>query len=215
MSTLMKKRTMANYANSRKKARYTKPMMPSPELKFLDTSSVSALVATAGVIHAPSLNLIAQGTGESERVGRKVTVRAIHGKIHFKMPASAATSNGAALRLMLVKDKQANGAAPAVTDVLQAASWLSFNNLDNGGRFQTLWEHVESLNPESGSGGTSRGVNNQFREFHITGVSIPIEYSGGVGVIGEVRSNNLFLLAISDAAQGDVVTQCRLRYTDS
>lgn len=109
----------------------------SEEVKFFDTTNTGTALATTGVITNSSLNLIPQGILENNRIGRKCTIKKIQfrGVIQFN---SSTTESGEVVRIMVVWDKQANGAAATITDILETADEKSFNNLSNKNRFVTL-----------------------------------------------------------------------------
>ncbi len=45
-------------------------------------------------------------------------------------------------------------------------------------------------------------------------VKIPLEFSAGTGAITEIRSNNLFVLLISEAGAAGFESKMRLRFSD-
>ncbi len=193
-----------------------------PELKFHDVDvDMTGADHSAGVIlNTSSINLIAQGVTESTRIGRKCVIRSIgwRGNVDYAVATGAGAADADQLRLMLVLDKQANGAAPAVTDVLESANIHSFNNLSNKGRFRVLSDKIHFLNVVGAAGdGTTHDymIVKEPIEF-FKQVNIPLEFSAGTGAITEIRSNNLFILAISQLASTStsIDSKVRLRFSD-
>ena len=192
--------------------------VPSPELKFHDLDIDDVVVSATGTIQA-GLNLIAQGVTESERIGRKCIITSIGWRYSVALVEQDAVPTPAppeTFRIMLVLDKQANGAFPAVLDILETADFQSFNNLANKSRFRTLMDNTFNLNhvdlASDGAGVVSSSeVRQDFTFFKK--VKIPLEFSAGTGAIAEIRSNNLFVLLISRAGLGSFESKMRLRFT--
>lgn len=201
------------------------------EQKFLDVAiSDLSLSNTGDIMNGGTLVVIPQGAGESERVGRKVTIRKFMFRGQLSLlaytgtaAAEAALSNRA--RVIFYLDKQCNGAAATAGDILGpgTVSIDSFNELVNKGRFLILKDKMVTMTPPAiawnGTAISRPAVTKQL--FFSKKCNIPIEYdAGGTGGITEIRSNNIGCLAISGptaTATGNVVSligTCRFRYTD-
>lgn len=189
------------------------------ELKFKDvTMDEVGGVPTGGVIRG-SVNTISQGNGESQRDGRKCTIRMINWKLRWLLGervASASVGAGDQLRTILYLDKQCNGTAAAVLDILETADFQSWRNLVNSGRFSILMDKTISLNyhslSQNGAGNYSAHNEQRHTEFHKK-CNIPIEFNGTTGVQAEIRSNNLGVLFISGGGVGIMHTNMRVRFS--
>jgi len=186
------------------------------ELKFFDTSLAFNIDATGEVPATGQLVLIPQGVTESTRVGRKCVIKSLQCRgVQTFVPAAAAQASTNTY-LYVVLDKQANGAAAAVTDVFTGSGLqVAFRNLANVGRFVILKKLVMNFTPPSGVTTAYNNVSKPF-DFYLK-CNYPIEFSSTTGAIGEIRSNNIFLLAGSDGNTDDLVTvngACRVRYSD-
>ncbi len=191
---------------------------PTAELKFHDLTTVDAVVAAGHSIMTLSANLIAQGTTEIERLGRRCVIRQIHWKWRITLPtdASGALSVGDSVRLLLYVDRQANGATASSSDILEVNDIHSFNNLANSGRFRTLMDRTYTLNASAGAGDGAVNDTAQTRiigEFHKK-VNIKIEFSGVTGAITEVRSNNIGIMLVGQTGVAAFQGRMRLRFTD-
>lgn len=203
----------------RAKSPYVGRRAVSGELKFFDTTHAQATVATAGAITNASLNLIPQGVTESNRVGRKCTIKKIHFRGEVRMPDSSTSGTTAdRMRMIVYVDKQANGATAAVTDILETANIDAFRDLSNTGRFTVLYDVTEDVYSPSGSG---RGTTDTlaFGEMkktlrHDIECSYPLEFSSTAGALTELRSNNVGVLAISEAGVVTLQYTARIRFTD-
>ncbi len=186
------------------------------EVKFLDFTLDNQTPPVTGLI-IPSLNIIAQGVGESERLGRKVTLRSLHIRCSFKISLADSQADGfRILRMLVYQDKQTNGAAAAVTDIIQTAEFRAFRNLDNSGRFVILHDKYYTKNVSAGisSSLADNGLLIQMNKRLL----MPIEFdvSLDTGVIATQRSNNIGVLFVSNiGAHFDVDFKSRVRYTDN
>lgn len=187
------------------------------ELKYFDTTLSFNFDATPEVPATGQLVLIPQGVTDTTRVGRKCTIKSIQlrGTVLFA-PAAAAAAASTNVYMYLVLDKQTNGAAAGYTDVMLGANIATgFTNLTNQDRFVILKRLKWNLTSQAGA---TTGFANIAKSFdYYTKCNYNIEYSSTTGAIGEIRSNNLFLLAGSDGQSDDTVSmsgQCRVRFDD-
>lgn len=187
---------------------------PSQEWKFLDVQIDDALIAQAGTV-TPSVNLIAQGVTESNRVGRKCSIRSISWRWNLQMKSQAVMSSTSdSVRLIVYIDKQANGATAAVLDILETANFQSFNNLSNSGRFRVLYDKMMNTQQNAAIAGPVTNEQDLNGTFHKA-LNLPIEFSGTGGTIDEIRSNNIGLLVISFGGFTSLVSKIRIRFSDS
>lgn len=186
------------------------------ENKFFDTAISFTVDATGEVPATGQLNLIPQGVTESTRVGRKCVVKSIHIRGTMGFAPAGGTNANDLVYVYVVLDKQCNGAAAAITDVLTSnVISNAMINLANSERFTILKRIVASLPSGAGVSAAYSGLVKAFEFYHKC--NLPIEFSSTTGAITEIRSNNLFLLA--GTGSGDdlttVTATCRLRFSDS
>ncbi len=194
--------------------------MASKEVKFHDLDIDDAVVAIGGTVAQASCNLIAQGVGESQRVGRKCTLKSINWRFTCGVPeadGAATAANSDVIRVILYVDKQANKAAAAVTDIVESSDYQTFNNLGNKGRFYTLMDRTYDVNR---LGGIGTPADQDWAEvFHtdtfFKDVSIPIEFTAATGAITEITSNNVGVLLLGKTGTGVFDSKMRVRFTDS
>lgn len=204
---------------------------PAPaEMKFFDTALSFSFDATAEVPNSGQLCLVPQGATQSTRVGRKITIKSLE----IKGSIGSGSGNKASCditHLYVVLDKQCNGAAATYADVFDttlnaASTGTHMRNMANIGRFVVLKHFISKIQPVTGGAvaETAEGADFTYVQF-FKKMNLPVEYSGNSApvpeVITNIRSNNIFLLAMSaNLATGDddnstFLGTCRIRYTDS
>lgn len=186
------------------------------EKKFFDTANTFTFDATGEVPASGQLALIPQGVTESTRVGRKCTVTSIQIRASVYYVPAADTVGAEVAYLYLVLDRQANGAAAGIADVLTGTGMgVAMINLANSERFKILKRFVIPL--QAGAGvQTAFGRDDKPLDFYKK-CKIPLEFSGITGAITELKSNNIFFLAGTDGGGDDNVQftgTTRLRFTD-
>ncbi len=191
------------------------------ELKFHDLDVNDAVVAAAGTIAQVSCLTIAQGTTESTRIGRKVTVRSINWRFSIELPsANSASSTSEVVRVILYQDKQTNGATATVAGILETDDFQSFNNLANKSRFRTLMDRTYDLvipTITDLAGPTTNTGEFILSDSLFKKVNIPIEYDNSftTGVIGTMRSNNIGVLLLSKSGLAGFESKMRIRFSDN
>ncbi len=195
--------------------RYARNGSVGAELKFHDLDIDDAVVAINGNIAQASCNLIAQGVTESQRIGRKCTIRNINWRYEIVLPnAQNMTSVLDTIRVILYVDKQANGAAATVTGILESDDFQSFNNLANKGRFTVLMDRTHAINATAGAGnGTANDVaGRQANYTFFKACNLPIEFDSTTGAITEIRSNNIGVLLLGKQGFAGFNSKMRLRF---
>ncbi len=189
----------------------------SGELKFLDTVVTDTPITAAMVIQ--NLTVIAEGNGESQRVGRKVTIKSVHIKgVMTLIPATDAANTSDKVFGMLVQDTQTNGAAFTALDLLDSNVVASFRNLANSSRFKVLYKKTFLFNAGGAApSGAAFVFSSSQRDVNINKkCNIVMEYdnSATTGVITSVRSNNVYWVTQSTNGVVNSVLTARIRYSD-
>ncbi len=188
------------------------------ELKFVDSAIDATTILQSGVVFN-QVFIIPEGDGQSDRHGRKIQLKSVAWRGTVTMPAKTdITKASDTLRLLIVKDKSANGALPLVTDVLQSGVYESFLNLENKSRFVILSDRYFPINSQGGVGDGVTNITiptekffNTFKKFDV-----PIEYNDTAtsGVVSTINTNNIVIIAISRLANAGLESCIRFRYTD-
>lgn len=201
------------------KAFFKKKKGDFPELKFKDTTKAATTSAAAGSIFNDTLCGLAEGNTDQTRIGNKVTAKSIMLRGAVQLGAATSTANAMDIvRILVYLDKQANGATAAVTDILAAADYNAFNNLDNSDRFRTLAEHsVTVVCPgvvASGAAFTSMAQLSQ-PFFMKAKLNLAMKYKANNGTILDLAGANIGVLVISRNGLATVEYIARFKYTDA
>jgi len=116
---------------------------PAAERKVIDVAQTNTPVNTTGSVTL--LNGVATGDDFTERDGRKILLTALQLRGVIYRDTTAQSNNPDLVRVMVVEDLQANGAAPAVTDILKTAEPTSFMNMNNRDRFKVHFDKQVAL----------------------------------------------------------------------
>jgi len=210
------------------------------ELKWWDTNIAAGVIPYDFPSTVQNLVLVPTGTGANNRVGRAFLLKQMEAKMNiigtWTVPATGATliqMPSISYRVDLVLDKQCNGTTAVAGDLYDTTvagvdPCNRFMNLFNEGRFTVLKRWEGDLNPPSSSAAsTQAGVVQQSRDLVLKSkrCNIPVEFSGTVGAIAEIRSNNVFVIFTCTQPQGALgAAQCtfalntanfRMRFLDS
>ena len=165
----------------------------------------------SGPVLRSSINLIANGTGAKQRIGRKIVIRSVHVRGTYTGGGSGFPNN--TIRLILGVDKQTNGVITQREELLDVSGEgvNMFKRLSNVNRFETLFDRRHDVNALAGTNAGGIPRNMKF-EMHKK-CYVPVEFDGTTGLVSEIASNNIFLDFITDNSVF-VDGRFRIRFTD-
>lgn len=199
------------------------PIINLPEKKFFDITTAAVTLTVDGVVIEPSLNLVVQGNGESQMIGRKINIKRITTRYTIRKTNDndatlAGVANSDSYRVALVQDNQCNGAAATIALLYEDADIRTFLDLENSRRFKIVKEWSGDLTTDTGFSTEYFAGVIVCQEVWNKKCEIRIDYAPettpGTRVIAEVRSNNLFLVGFSQAGQISFTGRTRIRYSD-
>jgi hypothetical protein len=181
------------------------------EKKYLDLT-FNAGAATAGVTSGGFLFPITVGSTPNQRVGNKITVTNFNLQGEVSNGIGANNFQSSRHRVILFWDKQCNGLAATVLDVLKTATVDSFRNLDQVSRFVIVKDKFYTTHTPAmlaaGSAETCAPVKLSWKG------AMTVNYGATGGVISDIRSMNLGVIVISDLSSGNFSFNCRTKYVD-
>jgi len=186
------------------------------ELKVFDTALSFNLDATGEVPVTGQLCFIQVGDTLNNRDGAVVHVKSLQIRGLLNYVPGAAANAASTMYIYIVQDKQCNGAAAAITDVLTSTAMKSaLGNVPNQYRFKILKRIVV---PMISSAGVTTAYNNVVSpvEEYIKLNGLELRYTASAGAITDLASNNIFLLAGTDGGSDDLCSfegTARLRFT--
>ncbi len=221
-SSYTKKTTNGNNYNSRLKKleselRGVKQKTNQIEYKFADEEKNDSVVLSGGEVQN-QIFVVPTGDTDQSRDGKKITITSIFIRFQFTLPSNLSFGDTFdTLRVILLIDKQANGALPAVSQILESPDIQGFRNLDETHRFRTLLDRTWNVVSKSGAfngsvthfGGDI--INYQFYKK----LNLPILYNDDSGLIATITSNNIVMMFISNSQLGGIKSNIRIRYLDS
>ncbi len=151
------------------------------EVKQVDVTATATPGTTQSLV---LLNALSQGTTRVTRIGNSVRFVALACNFKMNMNSSATHTT---IRLLILYDKQSNGAAPA--NIYQSSSIISPFNPDNMYRYEILSQSSTSL---SISGMQERVVSFSIPLYHIT------RYQSNNGDITDITTGSLYFGLVSD-----------------
>lgn len=208
------------------------------EVKSCDVAGTAISISTA--IGLQLLNGVAEGVGVFQRIGRKMQMKSVH----IRGVITPTGTNAAAVaitmaRVIVFYDRQTNGAAPVLGDLLQGIDYqaatfstvFSGINMNNRDRFVVLMDD-QILLPPCGINGASaastvlngvdpnseqtQGSININRYIKLKGADVI--FSGTSGTVAGIASGSLYIATISNDPGGTPAYQlnvgARLRYYD-
>jgi len=196
------------------------------EKKFYDkTFSGEIGVAVANAVSDPAanascLNAVEQGDGESQRDGRKIVIKSVQvrGDIRGQIEQNQDDVNKAkVVRILLVQDRQTNGAQMTGTQMLTGATNVehAYYNLQYSQRFKVLYDKtfVLQCNTVGTDGANTNSVGFSAASFKIfRNVNIPVTFTSTAENIANIADNSLHMLALSSETNVDLAYESRIRF---
>ncbi len=189
------------------------------EKKFFDDTQATFSMTTTGAVASADLFLITQGSTANQRIGRKILITDLYFRGHLFLPGQSTSTHDTG-RIIILLDKQANGANPVQADILVGTNWKDFRNLDTSHRFKVLATRTYNFAPTGIT--TNFDANTRLVTFNsynmfiaLNNLNIPIMYDASTGALGDLVSNNIVIYTHSEKGLVDMSWKKRVRYRDS
>lgn len=185
------------------------PNVSAPEKKNIDLFTSAFWTSASGNWTITPINLCAQGTTATQHIGRKsvLTSVLIRGWLQFGVTYGPC-------RIVVIYDKETNGALPAVTDIFAIGDSMSPMNLANSDRFIVVADHSPFL-LQGQATGTSNIMNYEiYRKMRL-----PCQFNDTTtATITAINTGSLLVCcALSDTAStvNAQETYTRVRFVDN
>lgn len=203
---------------------------------FIGSQSLGTFLTMNTTAQIQCINLIQVGSSMFNRIGRKLEMRSLRLVADLNtLNVTRATIQPDMGRIMIIYDRQTNGANPAIADFLQDTDQAGTNttdalsglNMNNRERFVTILDKKLSLPQATATAGVLTnvfpndvGIPTQIDEFRkLRGLTTHYKADSNPAVIGDISTGALFIIALSAAqASGTELFNyswnLRLKYVD-
>jgi len=222
-------------------AQIPRQLMPRGETKCFDVVN-----ATNGALQVPvacndaalifCINAVSTGSGAWNRIGRRITMKSLYLQGFFTSNLASITAASIAqnVRIMIIYDKQSNGANPALSDILRdqinnngqdsnltlQTSGLNMNNRD---RFEIILDKRFMLpgctaagGPGIFNGGNQTNTVEEFR--NLKGREVQFRSDSVPSTVADIAAGSLIMMTFGDrpntASPFLFTFSCRIKYTD-
>lgn len=180
-------------------------MANRPELKFYDSVITSGNTDLWQVVSSAALGSITQGTGSSQRVGRKIRVKSMIFRGRSLLGESANNSN-CAYTMDFIWDKQCNGSVPTITQIYSTGASYDLPNPENDERFEFA-KRFQRDDPNS----NTTFINARFNCNKV----ISYDKDVNTGTVADLTSTNLLVtLSCPFDASPTITGKLRILYVD-
>lgn len=177
------------------------------EDKYKTTDAGYTNIPSSGATFGDCL-LITQGITDSTRIGSNIRIKT------FTLKGFFTDTVPNVVRIILLWDRQCNGATPGVTDILNTATVNSQYNSDyvvgqGGSRFEVITDRRFVIQPT-----VSGAIDYQLYNYTWKGDKV-VHYDGTAGTIADLVSNNLVFLYIDNNTTCDFFGNIKVKYVDA
>lgn len=196
------------------------------EKKFKDKAFTDTDVSDGGQVFGP-LCAASQGSGDSERVGRKQFIHGLFIQGFVKLGPSQISADAQNwVKIMLVQDNQTNGAAMTIAQFLAAPDINAYRNLENSQRFKVLLTRWVQIRPTAsitagvdGASSLYADTTERFSMAYNFKDPVTLTFNDTGAVIGDMNTTSFHLVTIAEhnPTTGSFTTmdfRVRTRYTD-
>lgn len=164
-----------------------------PELKAFNVNTVFSPDSIGGAASSACLSLVAQGTDDINRIGRRLAPQFLDCRWYFTGTGSAITAD--CVRILIFQDRTAPHSIPPLSDVLENVGVQGVYQQSHSNRFKILYDKTQDVDYVGGVGGEGPRQSNLAHavKLRLTGMTA---YDGATGSILNVAENNVFVYCI-------------------
>lgn len=194
------------------------------EKKFHDVSHVIEVMGDDTTPNIDSVIVgISQNASSEGRIGIDLWLKSLQIKGFVKRLLNDENSQAHVARVMVVIDRQSNGTAPTLAQILDLGAGndvLAFRKLENTARFTFLMDKVVTMNPQASywndTVGRNSPISKPFGMFKSYANGLHVKYQTGTpGLEADIMDNNIWVVAFGeDGVELSIEWESRMRYTD-
>ncbi len=196
--------------------RYVKTCMNRlVETKFKYNTTIGGVPTSSGAVYAVPLYDITEGSGDGNRTGNVINLLRLNFRGSIADGASLPFNAVGYIRAIWVYDKQTNGAAPTVADILESTGVDHPLNHDTcigygGGRFKILSDKTHMVSTSDPAVTTYTAVRGS-----LSLKGLRTRYDTSANTIADIVTGGLFLCLISLSSSTQYVVVTDVRYQDA
>nr|WAE42203.1 MAG: capsid protein [Cressdnaviricota sp.] len=196
------------------------------EIKYADIPNASYIFPVTSVSGwFTPLNIISDGAGPTQRIGRKIVLKSIQFKGSLDVDGLSTTVTGYG-RYMIIYDRQPNGITPPLTSLLQtyttanvsSVDSTSMVNMDYRDRFTILKDKTVLFPSSTLVGYPTFNPADAICDFFLPIPQLVTHFQANGGTIADIATGALYLVTFSDITPATnplaLNGTFRLRYTD-
>lgn len=177
---------------------------------YTDTAVASYAMDTTGSI--THVNIIAQGTAVSQRLGKKLRLKSLQIR-GYAVGNSAAQINKCCH--LIVWDRRPVGSLPGINEIVTSVSSLSMNNDNNSGRYRILkrYDFMVLGNADAGVSGDITDCSAVLLDSYLDlkGLETVFDTTTG-GAINSIESGALYAITMGNNAAGTSAATSSITY---
>lgn len=211
-----KRRSVAGRGGIGSVSVFQAPASNAPELKFIDVTSVLTITNGSNVAGPVTpLNLVARGIDATQEIGRKIVMKSLYWL--WEGTIGPTSTGSTPVRLVILYDKEANGALPTVatgaqTDMFNQDNIYAQMNLNNRDRFIVLVDEIVEC---IGTAGPQCFYRKGYRK-----ISLPVVFNATqTAAIGAINTGSIVAVQWGGGglavATGAANLQTRIRFEDA
>jgi len=178
------------------------------ELGYVDLATATYDFNTTGTITL--IATVVQGAAVTQRVGKKILLKSLQIRGLASSDSATTTGQGA---LIIVYDKRPTGALPNITDVLNTATFNSFINDANSGRFKIIRRMNFAFAGNNTTGGQQTEASNYVIDEFIKLKNRQTVFKAvASGAIGDIEEGALYAITVGNTVTGVADQYCNVGY---
>jgi len=178
-----------SYSRTAKRLARLEKKIKASELKTHDVTVDQSVDMTGSVLH---LTGIAQGDQSLNREGLKINLTKLYGNI--QVYGNETDTNDQLIRVMIVNDKDCDGALPVISDILESVHTYSLKKHEERHRYRIMFDKTFTLPLAEGGGRKYKYLKVSTK---LPKKGLTIFYDGTGSAIADANSNNLFLVLLA------------------
>jgi len=188
VSKKMKKSSSVSLINPPRASRFY------PEKKNADILTVNPITFNQVTGNVALFNGLVPGTSGTTRIGRKIRMVSISYRFQGGYATSSTSTGSSPLRMLIIYDKQTNGATPAAGSVLTLDVIESPMSLGNSQRFIVIADEIIDSYTPSATGSQQAFYRKGFKKLNLV-----TEFNAGTaGTVSDINTGGVFALFYQD-----------------